>query len=570
MKDFLSVLEDRTGWVSSARAWLEFPVKGGARWGHGLGAALLGLFVMQCLTGAAMAAFYSPSVTDAWASVAYLETQVAAGAWLRGIHHVGTSVMVVLALMHVAHVVLRGAYRAPREPNWWVGLLLLGLLLAYPLTGYTLVWDQLAFWSSKVRAGIAGSVPVVGPWLRALGLGGNDHGNLTLTRTYALHVAVLPLLSWALVLLHYRLFRRVGYAGEGPEEPYRERQLGRDGLLVATVVGGTVVLGLVLGAHIGAPADPTLSYLARPEWFFLPLFQLLRVFEGPVQVVGTVVIPGLVTTFLLALPWLGSRARWGLLAVGLGAGALGGLALASDLSDPRVQDASALDHREAERALALVAEGVPVEGPAAMMWADPLVRGERLFRQRCRSCHALEGYAPKEPKGPDMSAFGSKAWLRQMLRDPEGPRFFGTTDIEGMPSYADLDEATLGELVELLYGLRDQEGIDIEAHPLADTVAELECADCHDYADDYALEGPSMRAYLSDDWIRLMIREPDAEHLYGETNQMPSFAKKLSDADVEALLAFLRSLETRGSSEAWPYVDEPVASPPRDTEKAAN
>lgn len=561
-------LETRTGIVSALRQWLDFPVRGGASWGHGLGFALLALFVVQCLTGAAMAAFYSPSVTDAWASVAFLETRVAAGAWLRGIHHFGTGAMVVLAVLHAAHVVVRGAYRAPREPNWWVGLLLLGLVLAYPLTGYTLVWDQLAYWSSKVRAGIAGSVPLVGGILRALGLGGNEHGNLTLTHTYAIHVAVLPLLTWGLILVHLRLFRRAGYASSDPgQEPYRAGQLARDGVITMAVVGGVVVAGLLFGARMGAPADPTESYLARPEWYFLPLFQLIRLFDGPVQVVGTTIIPLLVAAFLVGLPWTGNYARWGLLGLFCGAGALGGWAAAVDATDPRVEDQTRFADREAARALELAASGVPVDGPARMMWRDELIRGERVFRRRCRSCHALEGFVPEEAKGPDLTAYRSKAWLRQLLRDPEGPRFFGSTDIEGMPSYADVPEAELAVVVDMLYALRDHpNGIDWEAHPAAALIRELECADCHDYADDYALEGPAMKGYLDRRWIRTMIDHPDVDYLYGEVNEMPAFAEKLSDADRDALTTFLESLEHRAPEGAWPYVDEPVVTPPREEE----
>ena len=571
---FLGWVEDRLGLASAWERAMAYPVAGGARLRHGLGWALVALFLLQCLTGAALAAFYSPSVTDAWASVAYIERQVAGGAWLRGIHHFGTGAMVVLSVLHALDVAIRAAYRRPREPNWWVGLALLALVLAYPLTGYTLLWDQLALWSSKVRTGILGSLPGVGSLLRALALGGNDHGNLTLTRTYALHVAVLPGLTFLLLFLHLRLFRRSGYAApEGsPLEPYGARQLALDLLAAAATIGGVLALGALYGARLSAPAAPTVGYPARPEWYFLPLFQLLKLFDGPLQIVGTVVVPALVGLFLVSLPLLDrsgsgrARAPWlgglfGLLALAL---ALGGQAVSKDAGDADLAEQRAHAEREARRALALSEDGVPVQGAAFMMAHDPLVRGERVFRRRCLSCHGLEGFVPEEPKGPDLTAYRSKAWLRQLLRDPEGPRFFGHTEIRGMPSFADLSEAEMGVLVDMLYGLRDEEGVDITAHPASELVAELECADCHDYEDDFAYEGPTMRAYLAESWVRAMVDHPDVSHLYGDANEMPAFERKLSDEDRAAVVRFLLALEDRAPRDAWPYVDEPVVTSPRE------
>lgn len=577
MKPLWDLIDDRVGHRQPLRSLLDGPVRGGAAWGHALGTALVVLFVAQCLTGTLLAAYYSPSVTDAWASVAYIELYVTGGSFVRGLHHFGTGAMVVVAVLHAAFVVIRGAYKAPREPNWWIGLALVALVLAYPLTGYTLVWDQLGYWASKVRTGITGTVPMVGPILQDLALGGNDHGNLTLTRTYALHVIVLPVLTVALMGLHVALFRKKGYTP--PPAPaatrtdrYGALQLAYDLCLGATAVGVVAGLAYLWGAPLEAPADPTANFLARPEWYFLPLFQLLKLFDGPLQVVGTVVVPGLVATFLVALPVLDrgeshrvqARLPWvlGFFALLAGMGGLAGLAVAKDFADPRYQDHLVFSRREASRALELARDGVPPEGGAFMMHRDDLVRGERIFRNRCRSCHALEGYLPEEPKGPDFTAYGSKAWLRQLLRDPESPRFFGhTKDIEGMPSFADLPEATLDQLTDFLLSLKQSEGIEVEAHELYDEVIEAqECEGCHDFEEDYAVEGPTLAAFHSRAWIRQMIDHPGADHLYGEMNEMPAFDEKLSEADRNALVSFLQSLSARAAPDVWPYIDEPIVT----------
>lgn len=573
-----ALLDDRIGAGSIIRAVLAYPVRGGASLGHSLGIALVALFLVQCVTGALLAAYYSPSVTNAWASVAYIERVVDGGAVIRGIHHFGTGAMVILAGLHAMLVVLRGAYKAPREPNWWVGLALLALVLAYPLTGYTLLWDQLGYWASKVRSGITASVPLLGPWLEDLAIGGNDHGNLTLTRSYALHVVVLPALTTALIVLHVVLFARKGYTPpEGAKaravEPYGLRQIAYDLSLASLGVGAVAVLGATFGAPLEAPAEATESFIARPEWYFLPLFQLLKYFDGPLQVLGTVVVPGLVAAFLFSLPLLDRgpsrsvRTRWpwvgGFFVLLVGMASLAGLAIRSDLGDASLADHRAFSARESARALELAEAGVPPEGAALMMARDPLVRGARLFRKRCRSCHALEGFVPAEPKGPDLTAYRSKAWLRALIRDPSSPRFFGLTeDIDGMPAFDDLTDSELDALVDLIYGLRDAEGIDIEAHPQSALATEKECVDCHDFEDRFALEGPSLVAYLSPAWIRAMIDDPSASHLYGEMNEMPAFEARLSEVDRDALVAFLLSLEDRASRGRWPYVDEDLSAWP--------
>ena len=584
----LDIIDERTGLREFVKRVISYPVRGGASWGHTLGVALVVLFVVQCITGTLLATYYSPSITDAWASVAYIQLFVAGGGMVRGIHHFATGAMVILAGLHMAYVVVVGAYKAPREANWWVGFALFGLVLAYPLTGYTLLWDQLGFWASKVRTGITGTVPILGPYLQALAISGNDHGNLTLTRTYALHTVVLPAITAGLILLHIILFVRKGYTPRlenepsGLDESYGSVQLFYDLVLSGLIVGAVAILAAMFGAPLRAPADPTANFLARPEWYFLPLFQLLKYFTGPLQAVGTVVVPGLVATFLLALPLLdrgptrrlSARRRWvgGFFALALIMGSLASLAVREDMLDPGFSDHHNFAERESERALTLARDGVPPEGAAKMMSRDPLTRGERVFRQRCRSCHALEGFKPKEPKGPDLTAYGSKAWLRQLLRDPDGPRFFGHTEkVDGMPSFAKVPDEELNQVVDMLVALRTTEGVATEDLPIDQALlTKLECADCHDFEEDYAVEGPSLVGFQSAAWIRAMIDNPGAEHLYGEMNEMPAFSAKLSEFDRSALVTFIQSLESRASQDVWPYVDEPAPTPRPKSEKTAS
>ena len=52
-------------------------------------------------------------------------------------------------------------------------------------------------------------------------------------------------------------------------------------------------------------ADPTdTTYIPRPEWYFLFLFQTLKLFDGPLEVVGSVVLPGLAVLALILVPFI--------------------------------------------------------------------------------------------------------------------------------------------------------------------------------------------------------------------------------------------------------------------------
>src|SRR5690606_9478655 len=210
-------------------------------------------------------------------------------------------------------VVLAGAYRKPREVNWWTGLLMGGLVLAFALTGYLLPWDQKGYWATQVATGIMGTVPLGEP-LQQVAQGGDQYGNLTITRFYALHVFVLPLSLGALLGAHIYLFRRHGVTPpaslsdtelEKKSQPFWPNQLFID--VAAMAVCGAVLVWLTYrthGAELFAPADPASNFVARPEWYFLFLFQLLKYFEGPLSIIATVLIPGAVATFLFALPFV--------------------------------------------------------------------------------------------------------------------------------------------------------------------------------------------------------------------------------------------------------------------------
>lgn len=303
-------LDDRAGIREWKRVLLDEPLPAGTAWWFTTGSVLLFGLGVQIVTGIGLALFYAPTPDHAWDSVSYITTGVRGGWLLRGLHYWGASLMVVAMAVHLMRVVFFGSYRKPRELNWIVGIILLHVVLAFGLTGYLLPWDQRAYWATVVTINIARQAPLVGDWIAALLQGGGQVGALTLTRWYAAHVLILPALTVGLVALHLYLMRRQGISGPVTPQPGRSEMFFPSQAARDLTVVGVLALLLVALAWRGAPlleppADPSSGdYAPRPEWYFLGLFQLLKFFPGKYEVVGSIVIPGLVMTWLALLPWI--------------------------------------------------------------------------------------------------------------------------------------------------------------------------------------------------------------------------------------------------------------------------
>jgi quinol-cytochrome oxidoreductase complex cytochrome b subunit/mono/diheme cytochrome c family protein len=486
-------LDDRTGWRALVHEALYERVPGGARWRYVWGSTLVFAFMTQVITGLFLWASYSASAQTAWESVYYIQHEMTGGWLLRGIHHFMAQAMVVLLALHLLQVVIDGAYRAPREVNFWLGLVLMQLVLGMALTGYLLPWDQKGYWATRVATNLAGLVPLVGPSLQQLVVGGPDYGHHTLTRFFALHAGFLPATLVAFLVVHLALFRKHGLHAKQPlvkpDAMFWPDQVLKDAVAMLAVMavvlgvilvpavrtmlaGGTVVPG-ELGAELGAPADPSLPYAAaRPEWYFLFLFQFLKVFEGwgaTGEFFGAIVVPGLVLGVLFLMPIIG---HWNLghrfnvaftLAVIAGAGLLTALALNEDYyalwadtaplaearqlyddtggdeaklvallaGDPRklatverqwkklekirhsqaFLDAARQARVDAERAVELAGrpERIPPAGMLELVRADALSQGPRLFARHCASCHAHVD--PEAPEAASLLAASSAANL---------------------------------------------------------------------------------------------------------------------------------------------------------------
>src|SRR6516225_11951717 len=171
--------EQRTGWTMLKQVLFLEPLPGGARWSAAFGSLLLFAFTLQVVTGILLATSYAPSVDTAYPSVQFIQEEVPLGAFVRAVHHWGSSAMVVLLLFHLVQVFVWGAYKKPRELTWMVGVLLLFVTLGLAFTDYLPPWDEKAYWATKVGLGIASTTPVIGDGLKTLLQGGSEMGNLT-------------------------------------------------------------------------------------------------------------------------------------------------------------------------------------------------------------------------------------------------------------------------------------------------------------------------------------------------------------------------------------------------------
>jgi ubiquinol-cytochrome c reductase cytochrome b subunit len=554
-------LEERTGYRGALHLALDEPLPGGASFAFVFGSVLVFLLLLQMTTGIFLALNYSASATDAWASVAYIQDQVTLGWFVRGLHSHGASAMVVIAGLHMLQTALYGAYKKPRELNWIVGVLMLGLLLAFALTGYLLPWDQTGYWATKVATGIAGTSPVIGPQLQDLMQGGNEYGNTTLTRFFALHVLVLPAALIGLVALHVMLFRKHGHTPhwwlndaelQRRTRPFWPDQMFRDMVAMAVVFAGLVIVNVYTGGvHLDAPADPSSSFDARPEWYFRPLFQALKYFTGTMEQVVALGMPVVIGGILLALPFVdrrpnrGPRDRWWqLAALGLLAVVMGGLMVVSFLEDGEdelYQKGIAASEVQARKARTLALhEGVPPSGGTSVYATERFSLARAIWREDCASCH--QGSARKGPEiGP---GYNSRAWIRAFLQNPSDKRFFGLTEINEMKPVKQKG-ADLDALVELVYAQTGAKDVDAKLVEQGQALfdGDGDCSNCHSIDGKAEGEpGPNLGGRGSVEVLTEFIARPDHPRWFGKLNEMPTFYNKYNGMERREVAEWIISL----------------------------
>ncbi len=284
------------------------------------GGMTLMLIGVQIASGVLLLLYYRPSAAEAFESVRFIMTKVEFGWLVRSVHAWASNLAIFCAFIHLVSTFFLKAYRKPRELTWVSGVLLFYLLLGFGFTGYLLPWNTLSFFATKVGTEIAAAVPLVGPILGTFMRGGADVGDVTVTRFFWLHIAVLPIGLLAVLALHL-----VGIQMQGMSKPLsvrHERSMPffpnfflRDAIAWVVILGAVLCVSVYWPATLGTKADPFAPTPAgiEPEWYFLWMFQTLKLF--PSHVFGiegellALAATGAAGAAVLLVPWLDRAAR---------------------------------------------------------------------------------------------------------------------------------------------------------------------------------------------------------------------------------------------------------------------
>lgn len=540
--------KQKTGWfeerlnLKNTLNWFLYrKVPKGVGWWYTLGSATLTVLIIQIVTGIFLMLNYSPSPDHAYDSVQYIMGQVAFGSLIRSIHFYSASAMVILVVLHLVRVYFMAAYKYPRELTWVVGVILLLLVMGSSFTGYLLPWDQRAYWATNVASGIAGEVPLIGQWVQQVLIGGSQIGAITLTRFFTFHVGLIPALIVLLVGLHIFLVIRQGisappgtinfkpvqtdkneeYLGEyektkkGGESFFPETIL-RDAFVSLFIFAVLMFLAVVFPHVSEAPADPTsTTYNPRPEWYFLFLFQFLKLFPGSLESVAAVLIPLLVIILIFIVPFLsrGLHRAWSKRKVSL---AVGGFFVAA--------------------ILALEVTGAISAPPRPATETDPLVlKGQTVYRDiNCAYCHSINGVGGAI--GPDLSAISTQLTKEQITAYLQNPDSMVPNTLHPKLQFTP-DE--LNALVAYLETL----GATVSYTAQAPILFDQHCGACHMINGKGGTLGPDLSTVGSRRSINFLdnfITDPQSA---APGSTMPAFKNSLTAEQIQDIAAYLYSLK---------------------------
>jgi len=531
-------VEHRTGLESAVKNFLYEEIPASSGWLQVFGSIAIFLFLVQAFTGLLLAFNYAPTPGEAYNSLKFIITELTGGRLIRGLHHWGASMMIVVVVLHMTQVFLSGAYKKPREATWIIGVTLLLLTLAYGLTGYLLPWDNRAYWGTVVTTQIASKAPLLGPYLtRLLGSEGSI-GVVTFARFFALHVLLLPPVTTFLIVLHVYLVRKHGVApapgDTAPKKKFFPAQAFKDTVAIFVAFIVLFMMAVAVRVPLERLADPTdTTYIPRPDWYFLFLFQTLKMFEGPLEIVGSVVLPTLAILTLLLVPFFdrGTAKKLAqrtvpLAVMGLAAVGWAGLTVTAIVTTPKVSPT--LDEEQT------AVQGWQQLSPEALA-------GIGYFREeQCSTCHNLSEGTPKV--GPNLTNTASRRSPEWMIGHFKNPSSLvpGTS----MPPIH-LSDAQLAALASFLLKLTPENAKAIESAPSyavggAIVYRANQCGTCHTVNGEGMKVGPALNGLSkrrSKEWVEKQIRNPQS---HTPDSMMPAF--DLSASEMDQLVSYLLSL----------------------------
>lgn len=286
--------EERLGW----RAIMKFlrekkvPQTEHTPWLY-TGSLILLFLIIQVITGIVLALYYKPTIAEAYASVRRIMSEVPFGWIIRSLHFWSATGMIATVFVHMISIWLLKSYRSPRELTWMTGVFLLVITLGFGFTGYLLPWDSLSLAATKVGTDIPRVIPLIGQWISQFLRGGEDVGADTLTRFYLFHICVLPLFIFLFIAVHLFLIQKHGisfplkYEIKGIKVnviPFWPDFVLRECRIWLIALGGVITLAIFWPRSLGQPAEilaPTPPGI-KPEWYFLFLFQTLKIFPAQI------------------------------------------------------------------------------------------------------------------------------------------------------------------------------------------------------------------------------------------------------------------------------------------------
>ncbi len=537
--DFIEAVDRRTGLHTGLQKFLYEEIPASSGWHQVFGSVALFLILIQFFTGAMLAFNYAPTPGDAYSSLRYILTEVTAGRLMRGLHHWGASMIIVIVVLHMVQVFLWGAYKKPREGTWIVGVILLLLTLAYGLTGYLLPWDNRAYFGTVVTTQIGATVPIVGPYVSRLLASSGDIGVVTFARFYGLHVLLLPPATLLLIAFHVYLVRRHGVApapGDElkPKKSFFPEQVFKDTVAVFIAFAILFVMAVAVRVPLERLADPTdISYNPRPEWYFLFLFQTLKAFNGPLEVVGTVLLPTIAILALILTPFIDRskmvRVRQRTLAFGVVALAglgWGGLTTAAVMTTPAPS----------------AAEQIDFSAPTQWMQLTPAqMAGVGYYRQeQCANCHNVTGDTPKNgPNLLDTARRHDAAWLLTHFKAPAAVTPGSTM------APVNLTDTQLKDLMALMSALNADNGDVVDTAPDFAVAGALvfqknACGACHSINGAGGKIGPVLNGLANrrnEAWVIQHFLDPQK---MSPRTPMPPY--KFSNNDMQNEVSYLFTL----------------------------
>jgi ubiquinol-cytochrome c reductase cytochrome b subunit len=537
---------------------LKEDIPGGASFAYTFGTSLIALFTLQAVSGILQLFYYVPTVDHAYDSVSYLRTEVPFGWLVHNMHYWGAQAMVLLVALHMMRVYIWGAYK--KTPlTWFFGIGLVLTVMAISFTGAPLIWDQAGYWAGEVGSSIAGEVPLVGGLQKILLRGGEEMGQLALSRFFVFHTWVFVPLLALLIGAHMASFRTSGVGGSWDEEKRRSSgplwpdQIYKDMVTASIVFFCLVALSVFFPVPYAGSADTlNISYVPKPEWNFLFVYQALKYFKGPWEPIGAAGVPAMFVFFLIIVPLIDRRPERNpfrrpiaMACLILYAGTVLALTIIGHLSPgfARIPETKGAKPSAQEA--------------AAPQVSSEVARGKELFESTgCKNCHMVHGMGGSvgpELAGPTLKG-KSRQWLMEQITNSRahfpkgGPK-------TSMTAFSNLSKTQLDDIVSYLMSLAGGGSAEApaggEKKPSAGEIGKGEqvfqangCPGCHKVNGQGGSVGPELSgSTLSGKdrkWLVDQVTDPKS---HDPNSIMPPFTG-LGKEQLGNLVSYLMSLST--------------------------